>query len=382
MRKDLFAKEYSSCSIKKRGLVGAVSDVLVIEINGKNRNIKTKNQLLSFLTNKSNRNSRYVVIDEIQKIKNFSEVLIGFKQDYPNRELFITGSNSKIMSNEILQHFQEYGHEIHLNPLSFKEIREEIPQYSIDEYIMYGGLPLIINTEINKREDELKNIYQELYESDVKDKIKNRFVYISKKKIGQILSAIFSTTSEISVKGIASRFSKGLSSSDFDNLELQKEIEETIQILIDSYLIQEFNNDSFNDLNILHNVGLNKKYYCTDNGLLYINCEDLKRKLGIALENAVYLSLTYKGLKPRGKVFLDKKGRKKGEIDFNYHFDDKDYHVQVTYELMNENYPNEVGNLLFFKDQSFKILVYRNDSSTMARDSSVEYIDCESFMLE
>lgn len=221
--------------LKEKGFVKAIGDVLIIELKGKNNNIKTKNQLLNFLNEKRNKNKKFIVIDEVQKIKNYHEILIGYKQENPDKELFLAGSNSKILSSDILLHFQEFGYEIHLSPLTFKEIREAIPDYSIDDYIRYGGLPLIVNELPEKREQELKAIYQELYEGDIKDKLKDRFSYISKSKIRHVLKAIFSTSSEISTKGIAKSFAHGTDATKFDDLKLKAEIEEAIQILVDSY---------------------------------------------------------------------------------------------------------------------------------------------------
>ena len=212
---------------------------------------------MNFLNEKRNKNKKFIIIDEVQKIKNYHEILIGYKQDKPEKELFLTGSNSKILSSDILLHFQEFGYEIHLSPLTFKEIREAIPDYSIDDYIRYGGLPLIVNELPEKREQELNAIYQELYEGDIKDKLKDRFSYISKSKIRHVLKAIFSTSSEISAKGIAKSFAHGTDATKFDDLKLKAEIEEAIQILIDSYLIIEFENDSFYAPDILRRIGLN-----------------------------------------------------------------------------------------------------------------------------
>ena len=67
--------------LKEKGFVKAIGDVLVIELEGKNNNIKTKNQLLNFLNEKRNKNKKFIVIDEVQKIKNYHEILIGYKQE-------------------------------------------------------------------------------------------------------------------------------------------------------------------------------------------------------------------------------------------------------------------------------------------------------------
>ncbi len=369
-------------ALKASGFVGLTSDVLIIELKAKDSKIRTKNQLISFLISRINIKRKFIVIDEVQKIKNYHEILIEFVQRYPDKELFVTGSNSKILSNDILIHFQEFGHDIHLNPLTFKEIREEIANYSIDDYIRYGGLPFVVNQETpEKKEKELNTIYGELYEADIKDKVGKEYSYISKKMVRDAIKVIFSTSSEINTKGIADKIAKRNDPKTYDYQKLETEVENLIDLLIDSYLIQEFENDSFNGIDILKNIGLNKKYYCTDNGLLYINCDDKERIDGIVLENAVYLHLINSGLKPKGKIILGKKNKKDGEIDFNYSFGKEDYHIQVTWTLHDGDYDSEVGNLLVFKDASKKILVYRTDELKRDRSNDVEYVDCESYLL-
>lgn len=366
--------------LKASNIIKSESDVLIISLKGKDNNITSKTKLLHYLNEKPNRDKKFIVIDEVQQIKNFDEILLQYKNSHEDKEIFITGSNSKIMSKEILRKFQESGLEIHLRPLAFKEIREELPDYSVDDYLKYGGLPLIVNEKEEKREEELKRIYDELYISDINDKLKD-FRYITTTKISDIIRTIFSTTNEISTKEIAKRFLKGIDYRIEEKQDLIKEIEDAIQLLVDSYLIEEFENDSFNTHNILENIGLNKKYYCVDNGLLYINCEDGKRKDGTVLENAIYLYLKYKGINPKGKILLGTENNKEGEVDFNYHKDELDYHIQVTYEYHDGDYEREVGNLLRFNDDSQKILVYKKDTSTISKEPTIKYIDCETYLL-
>lgn len=366
--------------LKENGLINSEGEVLIISLKGKDGDLKNKAKLVKHLNDKINRDKRFIVIDEVQQIKDFEEVLLEYKSQHKDKEFFVTGSNSKILSKEIFRKFQESGLEIHIAPLTFKEIREELPNYSVDEYLKYGGLPLIVNETKEKREEELNRIYDELYVNDINDKLKG-FNYITPTKITDILKTIFSTTSEISTKEVAKRFLNGIDYEIKEKQILIKEIEEAIQLLIDSYLIEEFEINSFNTPDILENLGMNKKYYCVDNGLLYINCENEAQKDGITLENAIYLCLRDKGIEAKGKIFLGRKNRKEGEIDFNYHKDGLDYHIQVTYEYHDGNHEREVENLLRFNDNSQKILVYKKDTSTISKEPTIKYIDCETYLL-
>lgn len=367
--------------LKERNIIETEGDVLIISLKGKDSWIKSKTKLFKYLDDKTNRSKRFIVIDEVQQIKNFDKILSEYKNQHKDKEIFVTGSNSKIMSKEILRKFQESGLEIHLKPLTFKEIREELPKYTVDQYLKYGGLPLIVNEKEEKREEELNRIYNELYVNDICDKL-TKFRYITPTKISDVLKAIFSTSSEISTKEAAKRFLNGIDYEIEEKQILTKEIEEAIELLVDSYLIEEFEINSFTTPDILKNLGMNKKYYCVDNGLLYINCENEVQKDGIALENAIYLYLADKGIEAKGKIFLGRKNKKDGEIDFNYCKDGTNYHIQVTYEYHDGNHEREVGNLLRFNDNSRKTLIYRLDNSTISKEPNILYIDCETYLLK
>ena len=86
--------------LKALNIVKSESDVLIISLKGKDINITSKTKLLHYLNEKSNRNKKFIVIDEIQQIKNFDEILLQYKNLHEDKEIFITGSNSKIMSKE------------------------------------------------------------------------------------------------------------------------------------------------------------------------------------------------------------------------------------------------------------------------------------------
>lgn len=120
----------------------------------------------------------YILLDEIQKVENFVPVLNGFLYK-ENIEVYITGSNSKMLSSDISTEFRGRGDVIHLYPLTFKEYYEALGGDKDDawnNYVLYGGLPytLFCKTEEDKAE-YLKNLYKETYLDDIKERrnIKN-----------------------------------------------------------------------------------------------------------------------------------------------------------------------------------------------------------------
>lgn len=190
--------------------------------------------------------------------------------------------------------------------------------------------------------------------------------YLSKRHINDILSLLASNASPFSPSQVAARFSKGIDRTKFDMMKLVKDIEDVLDFLEKSFLVSYIEIDDFNNATPLANVGLNKKYYFNDNGMRYINCVSKVKANSNCLENAVYLELISRGIKPKGKILLNKKKEVVGEIDFNYTLGERDYYLQVTHTLTDINFSSEIGNLLLVEPDSFKGLVYIKDLSSSA----------------
>lgn len=120
----------------------------------------------------------YLLLDEVQKLENFAETLNGFLH-YENLDVYVTGSNSKFLSSDIATEFRGRGDIIHLQPLTFKEIYDELggdKRDLLDEYLRYGGLPLcVLAAGEQNKESYLMGAYETIYEKDILDrkKIKN-----------------------------------------------------------------------------------------------------------------------------------------------------------------------------------------------------------------
>lgn len=114
--------------------------------------------------------------------------------DNPYVSFFITGSNSDILSNDLIHNFKEDGNRIEINPLTYKEIKEIYSDYSIEDYLQYGGIPLIVYSIKDKRLAELKKLYDELYSEDINRRLTGNLSYISSKTIKEI---VYNTASSI-----------------------------------------------------------------------------------------------------------------------------------------------------------------------------------------
>ena len=143
--------------------------------------------------------------------------------DNPYVSFFITGSNSDILSNDLIHNFKEDGNRIEINPLTYKEIKEIYSDYSIEDYLQYGGIPLIVYSIKDKRLAELKKLYDELYSEDINRRLTGNLSYISSKTIKEIVYNICSSSTPVSPVAIADRIAQRNIKKDFDRFKLSRE---------------------------------------------------------------------------------------------------------------------------------------------------------------
>lgn len=372
---DLFVTYLTSNNLYKENEIG------ILKLSDDDRYITNLKMLSETIHELIDNGIKILIVDEAQVIDGYADFYRNFIKDYPNVTLYISGSNSDILSIDIINHFKELANPLYLNSLTYKEIIKDKPDYSFEEYMIYGGLPAIINEAPEKRVSELQKIYNEIYKFDIRDRLEKKLEYLSKKHIDEILSLVASSASAFSPSQVASRFSKGVDNTKFDAMKLIKEIEDVLEFFELSFLTSHIEVDDFNENVPLKNIGLNKKYYFSDNGLRYVSCDNENKARSNCLENAVYLELIYRNLKPRGKVLLNNKHENQGEIDFNYVNKNTYYHIQVTYSLTTANYDREVNNLKLFSDESIKILIF-NYILTEQKDDRVEFVVANDYFVE
>ena len=349
---DLFVNYLVDNSIYKKNEIG------VLKLSDEDRNITNLKLLSEAITDFVNSGIKVLIVDEAQMVNGYVDFYKNFIKNYQNITLFISGSNSDILSIDIINHFKELANPLYLNSLTYKEIIKDKPDYSFEEYMIYGGLPAIINEAPEKRVAELQKIYNEIYKFDIRDRLEKKLDYLSKKHIDEILSLVASSASAFSPSQVASRFSKGVDYTKFDAMKLIKEIGDVLEFFELSFLTSHIEVDDFNEKVPLKNIGLNKKYYFSDNGLRYVNCDSENKAGSNCLENAVYLELVSRGIKPSGKILLNKKHENDGEFDFCYSLNDQNYYWQVTYSITSVNKNREIEIFDLVSDNVFKGVIY------------------------
>ena len=349
---DLFATYLVNNNLYKENEIG------ILKLSDDDRNISNLKLLSVTINEFINSGIKVLIVDEAQMINGYVDFYKNFIKDYPNITLYISGSNSDILSIDIINHFKELANPLYLNSLTYKEIIKDKPDYSFEEYMIYGGLPAIINEAPEKRVSELQKIYNEIYRFDIRDRLEKKLEYLSKKHIDEILSLVASSASAFSPSQVASRFSKGVDNTKFDIMKLIKEIEDVLEFFELSFLTSHIEVDDFNEKVPLKNIGLNKKYYFSDNGLRYVNCDNENKARSNCLENAVYLELVSRGIKPRGKAIIGEKNNIDSEIDFDYRVNNMEYLIQVTHTINEYNYKREIMNFKKITLLAEKQIVY------------------------
>ena len=328
---------------------------------------------------------KFIFLDEAQECGDgFAEAILKFHRMHGEFDIYLSGSNSKTLSEDIVEAFKDDGDPLFIESLSYKEIVEVLPSFALEDYFETGGLPIIVRQESEPlRVSALDSLLRNLYFTDIKSRLANSFPL---KKLAPseaedvIQDACANLTSPMSIASLARRYSgKGrgggaLDKNDFslDCLSILKEAENAYLLYRYAYPYSDGS-----ERNPHAWVSHQFKYYCYDLGLLErISLVDDPR--GIALENAVYLELRRRGIHARPFILFDEKGSETTNIDFSFPYKGQDVLLQVTYEINAFDEEREVKKLASIEGKHRKCIVYRQNVLG-EEESSITYIQAEDF---
>ena len=303
----------------------------------------------------------YLLLDEVQFMPRFEEVLNSLLR-MSNIEVYVTGSNSKFLSSDIVTEFRGRGDEIRIYPLSFAEF------YSVyngdyddawDDYMTYGGLPQVVGLQSERQKaDYLKNIFANVYLKDVIERNKIQNVDEIGILVDVLASAIGAPTNPTK---IANTFS-----SERQMSYTNKTISNHIDYLAEAFLISKA---SRYDIKGRKHIGANLKYYFTDLGLRNARLNFRQQEPTHIMENIVYNELLIRGYNVDVGVVevfdRNKEGkrvRKQLEVDFVVNQSSQRYYIQVAYDMTSEEKQTQEFNSLRNIPDSFKKVVIVNGS--------------------
>ena len=303
----------------------------------------------------------YILLDEVQLVPRFEEVLNSLLR-IDNADVYVTGSNSKFLSSDIITEFRGRGDEIHLYPLSLSEYCEGTglsPAEAWKDYYTYGGLPhtLSLGTE-KKKIDYLNNLFESVYLIDIleRHRIKNKAEFEELVKI--IASGIGAPTNPTKLENTF----KSVKKVNIDSVTISR----YLGYLQDAFLIEKAERY---DVKGKKYIGSLAKYYFTDIGLRNAILGLRQQEETHIMENIIYNELRRRGCKVDvGMVeqrFVDNDGkwqRKQLEVDFVVNEGNQRYYIQSALALPDEEKrKQEMGSLLRINDSFKKIIIVKDD---------------------
>lgn len=379
-------KSYLLFNLFKEYLVNeGVNENHIIEIafdSFENRKYRDPEVLFPYLMEKIADNEMYyVLLDEVQMLDDFESVLnsLGRKK---NVDVYVTGSNAKFLSKDIITEFRGRGDEVHMYPLTYSEfmsVYDGDKQEGWRDYVLFGGIPLVLGFETaDQKSDFLKSLFEETYISDItgRNNIRN------KAELEELLNILSSA--------IGSLTNPSKLSATFKSVKNKTISKDTIIKYID-YLKDSFLIDSAIRYDIKGKKYINtpSKYYFTDLGLRNARLNFRQVEETHAMENIIFNELKVRGYNVDVGVVVmnevDKNGkkiRKQLEVDFVCNKGSKRFYIQSAYALPDkEKMEQEQRSLVNTGDGFKKIIITKDAVAPLYNDEGILVMSVYDFLL-
>ena len=311
----------------------------------------------------------YLLLDEVQFMSRFEEVLNSLLR-MSNIDVYVTGSNSKFLSSDIVTEFRGRGDEIRIYPLSFAEFYSAYDgdyDDAWDDYMLYGGLPQVVGFQSERQKaDYLKNIFANVYLKDVIERNKIQNVDEIGILVDVLASAIGAPTNP---SKIANTFA-----SERQMTYANKTISNHIDHLADAFLISKA---SRYDIKGRKYIGSPAKFYFEDVGLRNARLNFRQSEENHIMENIIYNELRIRGYNVDVGVVEcptvsdnGKRGKRQLEIDFVATRGSEKYYIQSAFSMANEQKAEQERRSLNSIADSFKKIVIVRDNIKTRRDET------------
>lgn len=379
-------KSYLLMKLFKQYLLDSgVSEDRIVQIELDRRSfisLRDPDELCRYVYSRVNTTDRYYVfIDEVQMCDDFESVLNEFLHR-ENLDVYVTGSNSKLLSRDIATEFRGRGDEIHLYPLSFREFYQAYGDFdeAWKDYSVFGGMPLVLSRKDDvSKMTYLKDLFRETYMKDIIERngIKNDTVLENLLNI--LASSIGSFTNP-------ARLVNTFASVKKQSVSLNT-IKAYIGILEDPFIIER--SDRF-DVKRKRYINTPSKYYFTDIGLRNARLNFRQQEETHIMENIIYNELRIRGYAVDvGTVEVSDRQadgryvRKQLECDFVVNSGDTRFYIQSAYHIQDEEKEQQEKRPLLNIDDSFrKIIIVNENIRRKVDDHGIVTVSLKDFLLD
>ena len=346
-----------------------VSHIITIELDQrKNKKYRDPDTILDYIESLIEDDEQYyIMLDEVQMLQEFEEVLNSLLH-IRNADIYVTGSNSKFLSKDVITEFRGRGDEIHIYPLTFKEFMEA---YDGDmyrgwaEYVVYGGLPLTVTMKTEEQKiNYLTNLFKETYLKDIIERHHIEKTQELEDLVNILASAIGSL---INPPKIEATFKSAIQSTISLNT-----IRQYIEYLEDAFIINKANRYNVKGRKY---IGTPLKYYFEDVGLRNARLGFRQVEETHLMENIIYNELRSRGysvdvgvVEKRGKDENGKEYKNQLEIDFVANLGSKRYYIQSAFSMPTEEKRIQEKASLVNVNDSFKKIIVVKDVINVTRD--------------
>lgn len=341
--------------------------------NDENEELLNNKELGNYIRGKIKDNELYyILLDEIQLVDNFESVLNGLLR-IENLDIYVTGSNSKFLSTDIVTEFRGRGEEIKIYPLSFSEFMSVYNESILDgwnEYATYGGLP-IIATKMNSDERKVKYLEEQNQNVYINDVLERNRIDNNREILNILLKIISSSIGALTnPKKISSTFKSKM------NIDIAPAtISNYLQYLEEAFIIEK---STRFDVKGRKYISTPSKYYFSDIGIRNSLINFRQQEETHIMENIIYLELKRRGFNVDVGL-IEYKGKENGkdfykqlEVDFIANKGNNKFYIQSAYSMPDlEKREQEERPLLKINDSFKKFIITRDYIKTWRDDNGI-----------
>ena len=350
--------------------------------NRRNKKYRDPDALLKYIDNSIvDEEMYYILLDEIQLVNEFEDVLNSYLS-VRNADVYVTGSNSRFLSKDVITEFRGRGDEIHITPLSFAEYHSAHPEIepyqALQEYLTYGGLPYICTeSDELKKISYLQGLFEKTYLTDIKERYHIRGVEVMDELLNVVASCVGGLTNPSKITNTF-RSIKGI------NLN-QNTVKEYLEYLEESFLITRCIRY---DIKGRKYIDTPQKYYFEDLGLRNTRLGFRQVEETHLMENMIFNELRLRGylvdvgvVPTRVKDVDGAYRRSQLEVDFVCNRGSERVYVQSAFRLSTEEKRQQEMASLLRIDDSFRKLIITEDLIKRHMDENgVEWVNVYEFL--